>query len=64
MVMVGAAGLDVVIVKAFDPVAPMLSVTKTVKLDVPAAVGVPEIIPLLDERLSPVGKLPVEIENV
>ena len=34
-----------------------LSVTVTVKLDVPETVGVPEMVPLL-ARVRPVGKLP------
>jgi hypothetical protein len=40
-----------------------LSVTATVKLAVPAAVGVPEITPAL-ESVRPAGKLPVAIDHV
>jgi hypothetical protein len=40
-----------------------LSVTATVKLEVPLAVGVPEITPALD-RLSPVGRLPEATDHV
>jgi hypothetical protein len=38
---------------------PSESLTPTVKLDVPAAVGVPEIAPLLAFSVNPEGKLPV-----
>jgi signal recognition particle GTPase len=40
-----------------------LSVTDTVKLDVPVFVGVPEITPPLDNA-SPAGKLPEAIDHV
>lgn len=36
----------------------LLSFTVTVKLNVPLAVGVPEIVPVAADRLSPAGKLP------
>jgi hypothetical protein len=39
------------------------SVTVAVKLDVPLAVGVPEIAPLAD-RLRPAGRLPEVIDQV
>jgi hypothetical protein len=34
------------------------SVARTVKLVVPAAVGVPEIIPVVADRLRPAGSVP------
>jgi hypothetical protein len=40
------------------------SVIVAVKLNVPVAVGVPEIRPVLGARLSPVGRLPDEIDQV
>jgi hypothetical protein len=40
-----------------------LSVTVAVKLDVPLAVGVPEIAPLTD-RLRPAGRLPEVIDQL
>jgi hypothetical protein len=40
------------------------SVTRTVKLAVPAVVGVPEMIPVLAARLKPAGKVPVVIDHV
>ena len=43
-----------------DPEAP--SVTFTVKFDVPAVVGVPEIV--LPERLSPAGSVPPDTDQV
>ena len=45
-------------VKALVAVAATLSATRTVKLDVPATVGVPEITPVELPRESPVGRLP------
>jgi hypothetical protein len=35
-----------------------------VKLDVPLAVGVPEIRPVLEARLSPAGRLPEVMDQV
>jgi hypothetical protein len=40
------------------------SFTPTVKLEVPAAVGVPEMIPVLAFSVKPVGKLPVLMLHV
>ena len=40
-----------------------LSVTVTVKLAVPLAVGVPEIAPVADARVNPAGKLPDVIDQ-
>jgi len=40
------------------------SATVAVKLTVPAAVGVPEMIPSDGTRLSPAGRLPEEIDHV
>jgi hypothetical protein len=42
---------------------PALLVALTVKLNVPAAVGVPEIIPVV-ESAKPVGRLPLDIDHV
>jgi hypothetical protein len=39
--------------------AAALSVTRTVKFDVPAAVGVPEIVPVA-ESVNPAGSVPAE----
>jgi hypothetical protein len=44
-------------------VAPLSSVTWTVKLLVPAVVGVPEITPVAGLRLSPAGRLPTVIAH-
>ena len=44
-------------------VAETLSVTRTVKLEVPAADGVPLIVPLLD-RLKPMGSAPLASAHV
>jgi hypothetical protein len=51
------------IVADFDCAGLSASVTVTVKLDVPLAVGVPEIVPLAD-RLRPAGRLPERIDQV
>jgi hypothetical protein len=40
------------------------SVTVAVKLDVPVAVGVPEIRPVIEARLSPAGRLPDVMDQV
>jgi hypothetical protein len=40
------------------------SVMVAVKLKVPLVVGVPEITPVLDARLSPAGRLPALIDQV
>ena len=40
------------------------SATVAVKLNVPAAVGFPEMIPSDGTRLRPVGRLPEEIDQV
>ena len=42
----------------------LISVAVTVKVNVPAALGVPEIIPVAGLRISPLGKLPLEIAKV
>ena len=41
-----------------------LSLTVAVKFEVPPAVGVPEITPLLAARVNPAGKLPEVIDHV
>lgn len=68
---VSAGRLAVVIVtaalttmdKAFVAVAPTLSVTLAVKLDVPDVVGVPVIAPVEATMESPAGRLPEEIDH-
>jgi hypothetical protein len=42
----------------------LLSLTATVNLNVPLAVGVPEIAPLLADKLRPAGRLPERIDQV
>jgi hypothetical protein len=41
-----------------------LSVTFAVKLDVPVAVGVPEIVPVVAAMVRPAGNLPEVIDHV
>jgi hypothetical protein len=42
----------------------LASVTRTVKLEVPAVVGVPDIIPVPAAKLKPAGKVPVTIDQL
>jgi len=60
IVSVGAIVIDNAAVAVFAP-APF---TPTKKLDVPAAVGVPEITPVLAASVSPAGKLPCAMLHV
>ena len=41
-----------------------LSVTVAVKLDIPVAVGVPEIAPVVADRVRPAGRLPEVTDQV
>jgi hypothetical protein len=41
-----------------------LSVTVTVKVDIPLAVGVPEIVPVVEASVSPAGRLPEVTDHV
>ena len=43
---------------------PVWSVTETVKLEVPGVFEVPAIRPVVDESVSPVGRVPAEIAKV
>jgi hypothetical protein len=42
----------------------LLSLTLAVKVDIPLTVGVPEIVPVVDARVSPAGRLPDVIDHV
>jgi hypothetical protein len=42
----------------------LLSLTVVVKLEVPLTLGVPEITPVDESRLSPAGKLPALIDHL
>jgi len=42
----------------------LLSFTTAVKFDVPLAVGVPEITPVIAASVRPAGRLPAEIDHV
>ena len=42
----------------------LLSVTLTVKFEVPLLVGVPEITPVDDDRVRPAGRLPEATDHV
>jgi hypothetical protein len=58
----GTGGGATTIVRLIDLVWAGLdeSVTVAVKLDVPLVVGVPEIRPVVEDRLRPVGRAPVD----
>jgi hypothetical protein len=61
--MVNPADKMMVMLKELNADCAAESVTATVKLKVPVAVGVPEMTPLAD-RLSPVGSVPEESDQV
>ena len=42
----------------------LLSVTVAVKLEVPPVVGVPEMVPVVADRVSPAGSAPAVIDQV
>jgi uncharacterized protein YsxB (DUF464 family) len=65
-VKVGGAGAATAIERGTDLLCAGLpaSLTVTVKLDVPLAVGVPEIRPVLAIKLSPAGRLPPVMDQV
>lgn len=54
-----APGAETVICKAVVLWPPTGSLTVILKLDVPATVGVPEIVPLVELRAKPAGNAPV-----
>ena len=53
---VGATVMDVVVEVTWAGL--LLSVTVAVKVEVPLAVAVPEIVPLAGSRLNPAGNVP------
>src|SRR2546421_146265 len=54
----------IVIDRACEAPAPAASTTWRVKLDIPAAVGVPGMAPVLAPRLSPAGSAPAVTDQV
>src|SRR3990172_2659869 len=56
--------LYMMIASAFVAVAPLASVARTVKFDVPAAVGVPLISPVVPLSVSPAGSAPTVTAHV
>jgi hypothetical protein len=54
----------ITIESAWSSVALTLSVTRAVKFEVPAAVGVPEIVPVELPSDNPAGRLPETIDHV
>ena len=62
VVMLGSGAI--VMLKACVPLWELASVTCTVKLLVPEAVGVPEITPVLLFKVSGLGSVPVVIVHV
>jgi len=63
MTRAGATAIDNALVVA-APLVTALSVTRTVKSNVPAADGVPLITPEPGARVIPVGREPAEIDHV
>jgi hypothetical protein len=49
--------------EALKAVGVVESVACTVKLDVPAEVGFPEMIPVVGSRVTPPGRLPLAIDH-
>ena len=58
------SGPPIRIERGRDAMAPALSATRIVKLAVSETVGVPEIAPVLEFRLSPVGRFPEETDQL
>src|SRR6185436_15093561 len=63
VVVIASAGA-IVNVNAFVGAAPALSTTRTVKLLVPAVVGVPDMTPVLVLILNPSGRDPADMDHV
>ena len=64
MVMEIAPGAFMVMLSCAFAVSPFASVTTTVKVLAPVAVGVPLIAPELAVKLSPAGNAPEEMDQV
>ena len=64
MVVVSCSGAVTVMLRACDEVAALAPRTCNVKLNVPAAVGVPVIAPVVVLRVNPRGKAPLVIDHV
>jgi hypothetical protein len=54
----------VVMLSVFVATRELASITCTVKVLVPAPVGVPEITPVLEAKVNPAGKLPAVMDHV
>ena len=64
VVITGATVATVIIIDNVFVPSPALLVALTVKLDVPAVVGVPDIVPVDELIVKPAGKLPLDIDHV
>ena len=64
VVIVGATGAASITMLSLRVALPAVLVALTVKLYVPAAVGVPEITPVAAFKLNPVGRPPLDIAHV
>ena len=64
VVVVIVGGTSTVMLSACVAVSPFISWACTVKMLVPAPVGVPEITPVLALRASPTGRLPTVVDQV
>jgi hypothetical protein len=63
-VVVTVGGATTVILSEVDPVSELASVTCTVKGLVPVPLGVPEIMPVLEASVSPVGRVPAVTDQL
>ena len=63
LIVVTVKGMTITILNGLVAVSPLASLTSAVKLEVPAAVGIPEITPA-PVRLNPGGKLPAVSDHV
>jgi len=57
-------GISEMTILKFTVALPASFVATTVKLNVPAAVGIPDIVPLDVFKLMPVGSVPLVIDHV
>ena len=64
VVIIGAAGAAATVMVMVLVKLPAMFVARTLKLNLPAAVGVPVIVPVLLFILSPGGKLEADIDHV
>jgi len=62
--MTGATGFGLITILRFFASLPAVFAALTVKLNVPAIEGKPEITPVVPFKLNPTGRLPAETDQV